>query len=78
MLCPVLEDQGPFAALSLQVSQWTKDIHACGNASNNYTTWPGIICDGVYGNVIGIGLQGKGLAGTLPESLGLLTFLHQL
>lgn len=57
---------------------WTGDTHPCGDASNNFRAWPGLVCDAPGGHVTAIALRSKGLAGRLPDGLSVLKSVRSL
>jgi hypothetical protein len=57
---------------------WGPDSHACGDMRNNNRSWPGVTCDQVAGNVVGLDLSGRNLTGTLPAALARLPALRHL
>lgn len=57
---------------------WSNESHPCGDASNNYQPWPGVLCDEPEGSVLAIDLRNQSLAGTLPSTLNWLSALRRL
>jgi hypothetical protein len=57
---------------------WGPDSHACGDVRNNNRSWPGVTCDRVAGNVVGLDLSDRNLTGTLPAALAQLPALRHL